>query len=110
MRAMTTLSLISRESPFHVIFTTCIHAIVMSPGFASAGEAPAYTPFVLAKGPKTIDAPPGSSDWTDATTRRAGQLAALRQSPPIDSSVRPEARWQASDLQREPENPPSPPF
>ena len=49
-------------------------------------------PFVPAKGPKTIDAQPASSDWTDATTRRARQLAALRQGPPIDPSVRPEGR------------------
>ena len=39
-----------------------------------------------------LDAPPASSDWTDATKRKASQLAALRQSPPIDKNVRPEGR------------------
>ena len=61
--------------------------------FCEAGFRPGRRgPFVLAKGPKTNDAPPASADWTDATTRRASQLAALRQGPPIDTSVRPEGR------------------
>lgn len=55
-------------------------------------------PFVLAKGPKTNDALPAASEWTDAMTGKAGQLAepvlthaeGLKQGPPIDTSLRPE--------------------
>ncbi len=47
-------------------------------------------PFGLAKGPKTIDAPSGLIlEGTDASLRRAGQLAPLKQGPPADKSVPP---------------------
>jgi len=35
---------------------------------------------------------PTSSDWADPEHGKAGQLAALRQGPPIDESVRPDGR------------------
>ncbi len=44
---------------------------------------------VEAKGPKTIDAPSGSLEGTDASLRRADQLAPLTQGPPTDESVPP---------------------
>jgi len=53
--------------------------------------------FVSAKGPKTIDAPPATSDRTDAAKTRASQLAALRQGPPNAKSVRQEGGRQASE-------------
>ena len=46
-------------------------------------------PFVPAKGPKTIDAPSGSLEGTDARLRRADQLAPLTQGPPVEESVPP---------------------
>ncbi len=49
-------------------------------------------PFVSAKGPKTIDAPFGLIGRDGRGIRRAGQLAALKQSPPNTKSVRPEGR------------------
>jgi hypothetical protein len=57
-------------------------------------------PFLSGKGPKTIDAPPASSDWTDAAETRAGQLATLRQGPPNAKNVRKEGGRQASETRR----------
>ena len=36
------------------------------------------------KDPKPVTPRPIFSDWTDAKSRKAGQLARLRQGPPID--------------------------
>jgi len=61
-------------------------------------------PFVSAKGPKTIDAPPVLTSWTDPNNGKADQLAALTQGPQRDKSVRPWGRaagvgkeWDASN-------------
>ncbi len=40
----------------------------------------------------TVTPRPGTSEWTYANHRRAGQLAALKQGPPSDVSVRPGRR------------------
>ena len=58
--------------------------------FSVAGFRPGRRgPFVSAKGPKTIDAPSGSWERTDASLRRADQLAPLKQGPPNAKSVPP---------------------
>ena len=46
---------------------------------------------------KTSDAPSGLMQGTDASLRRADQLAPLKQGPPADESVPPVGRRQASD-------------
>ena len=49
-------------------------------------------PFGSAKGPKTIDAPPGHIRVGGRKPREGGQLAVLKQAPPRDESVRPGVR------------------
>jgi len=58
------------------------------PGFGPAAELV----LVRQKDPKPLTPRPVTSEWTDANPRRAGQLAALKQGPPSDESVRPEGR------------------
>ena len=58
------------------------------PGFGPAAEVL----LVRQKDPKPLTPRPVTSEWTDANLRRAGQLAALKQGPPSDESVRPEGR------------------
>ena len=68
------------------------------PGFGPAAELVAWrvpkgaTFVVEQKDPKPLTPRPVSSEWTDANPRRAGQLAALKQGPPSDVSVRPGGR------------------
>jgi hypothetical protein len=61
------------------------------------GEMPGLGPaaevlLVRQKDPKPLTPRPVLSKWTDANLRRAGQLAALKQGPPNDESVRPGER------------------
>ena len=64
--------------------------------FGDAGVRPGgRSTFVSAKVDKAIDAQSGTLDGTDAG-RRADQLAALKQGPQDDKSVRPRAEQQAS--------------
>jgi len=58
------------------------------PGFGPAAEALLF----WQKDPKPLTPRPFLSEWTDANHRRAGQLAALKQGPPSDVSVRPGER------------------
>ena len=58
------------------------------PGFGPAAEVL----FIRQKDPKPLTPRPVSSEGTDASHRRAGQLAALKQGPPSDVSVRPGGR------------------
>ncbi len=70
---------------------------------------------MAAKGPKTSNAPPALIGWANAGQGWAGQLAALRQGPPIDKSVRPwgraagvrNVRINDKDVRRETKNPPA---
>ena len=68
------------------------------PGFGPAAELVAWrvpkgATFVVEQNdPKPLTPRPVSSEWTDANPRRAGQLAALKQGPPSDVSVRPGVR------------------
>jgi hypothetical protein len=55
------------------------------PGFAPAGEAILFRQ----KAPKPVTPRLVSLERTDASLRRADQLAALRQGPPADESVPP---------------------
>jgi hypothetical protein len=55
------------------------------PGFGPAAEPLLFRQ----KWPKPLTPRPVSLDWTDAKHEKAGQLAALRQGPLIDKSVRP---------------------
>jgi len=69
--------------------------------FSVAGFRPGRRgPFVPAKGPKTSDAPSGQMLWDGRLPTGAGQLAALKQGPPVDEGVLPSARRQASDHER----------
>jgi hypothetical protein len=58
------------------------------PGFGPAAEVL----LVRQKDSKPLTLRPVSSEWTAAKHRRAGQLAALKQGPPNDESVRPGER------------------
>jgi hypothetical protein len=61
--------------------------------FGVAGFRPGSRgPFLSGKGPKTIDAQFGHIGWDGRKMRRADQLAALKQGPPVDKSVRPRGR------------------
>jgi hypothetical protein len=78
--------------------------LLVLPGFAPANEVllgasrRARPLLWRQKWPKPITPRQASFDGTDANLRRAGQLAALRQGPPDDLSVRPRAGRKASDL------------
>ena len=54
------------------------------PGFGPAAEVLLFRQ----KDPKPLTPRPASSDETNASHRRAGQLAVLKQGPPVDGSVR----------------------
>ena len=56
----------------------------MLPSFAPAGEVLLFRQ----KDPKPLTPRPASSDKTNAVHGRAGQLAVLKQGPPVDGSVR----------------------
>ena len=58
------------------------------PGFGPAAEAL----LIRQKDPKPLTPRPVTSEWTDTNHRWAGQLAALKQGPPSDESVRPGER------------------
>jgi hypothetical protein len=58
------------------------------PGFGPAAEVL----LLRQKDPKPLTPRPFLSDWTDAKARKAGQLARLRQGPPLDEGVRPWGR------------------
>ena len=58
------------------------------PGFGPAAEVL----LVRQKDPKPLSPRPASSNVANASRGRAGQLAALRQGPPIHESVHPRGR------------------
>lgn len=68
------------------------------PGFGPAAEVLfawcvlKSATLVQQKDPKPLTPRPSLLDWTDAKHRKAGQLAPLRQGPPIDEDVRPWGR------------------
>jgi hypothetical protein len=65
------------------------------PGFAPAGEALLFRQ----NDPKPMTPHPATLDGMDAR-ESADQLAALRQGPPVDMSVQPEAERKASERGR----------
>jgi len=73
---------------------TDVQAVFCGAGVRPGGRAT----FVSAKVAKTSDAPSGLMQGTDASLRRADQLAPLKQGPPEDESVLPWASRQASGL------------
>ena len=79
-------------------YGACVEPTVVSkwllvlPGFAPANEPLLFRQ----KWPKPVTPRPATLEGTDASLRRAGQLAGLRQGPPDDLSVR--AGRKASDL------------
>ena len=58
------------------------------PGFGPAAEVLLFRQ----KDPKPLTPRPFTSEWADASSGRAGQLAALKQGQPRDEGVRPERR------------------
>ncbi|WP_443147739.1 hypothetical protein [Nitrospira sp.] len=68
--------------------------LLVLPGFAPANEPLLFRQ----KWPKPVTPRPATLDGTDASLKRAGQLAELRQGPPDDLSVRPRAGRKASEL------------
>ena len=58
------------------------------PGFGPAAELLLFRQ----KDPKPLTPRPVTLEWSDANHRRAGQLAALKQGPPIDEGVPPRRR------------------
>jgi hypothetical protein len=68
----------------HILLTGNHVNIQYMPGFAPAGEVLLFRQ----KDPKPVAPRPASSDETNAGQERAGQLALLKQGPPVDGSVR----------------------
>ncbi|WP_342348816.1 hypothetical protein [uncultured Nitrospira sp.] len=68
----------------HTLLTGNDVNIRKMPGFGPAAEALLFRQ----KAPKPLTPRPAASDETNAGLGRAGQLAVLKQGPPVDGSVR----------------------